>query len=105
MDNLDKYAEQLRRQNLGYTCQYCDSAAGHRVSCLLLSTPPRVITGPDFNEQKYQPLNPVETIEQAVDAVNKYYRKGSPRKVEVVPNEGDHIMLRGAYISWEGDNR
>lgn len=114
MDYLDKYAEQLRRQNLGYTCEYCDSAAGHRVSCVLLNSPyaSTVITGPDFDEQKYKPTDrvlsaeTVQSIDDAVAAVAKYSRSGSPKMTKaIVPTEGDHIMLRGAYISWEGDKR
>ena len=101
MDYLDKYAEQLRRQNLGYLCEYCQSASGHRVSCFLLSGT-LTVTGPAFKEDKYRTLNPADTIEEALDAVNKYYRKGSPKVTKaVVPSEADHIALHGLGVKWE----
>ena len=108
MDNLDKYEEQTRRQNRGLGCEYCQAAQGHRIACFLLSTPPRelVLTGPAFKEDKYRTLNPEETIEAAVDAVNKYYRNGSPRKAaDFAPDAADHLRLRSLGVSWNGDNR
>jgi hypothetical protein len=113
MDNLDLYALQAQRQNHGLTCEYCGFALGHKVTCFLLSTSPRelVLTGPNFDEQKYKPTDrvlsaeTVQSIDDAVAAVAKYSRSGSPRKVELVPTKADHLRLRSLGVVWEGDKR
>ena len=104
---MDAYEVQRLRQVHGLRCEYCSSLSGHTSKCYLLSAAPRelVLTGPDFDEQKYQTLNPVETIEQALESVEKYYRKGSPKVRNFVPDEADHLRLRSLGVAWEGDNR
>ena len=101
---MDAYEVQRLRQVHGLRCEYCSSLSGHTSKCYLLSAAPRelVLTGPDFDDTKYQPLNPEATIEEAVAAVNKYYRKGSPKVTKaVVPSEADHIALHGLGVKWE----